>query len=598
MVQKKVTDIIVEFLVAKGIKHAFGVPGGAALHLIDSLDRHPDITPVFNHHEQASAFAAQAYARVAGVPGVCFVTTGPGGTNAITGLLAAWLDSIPAIYISGQARQEHLSRNKGIRQRGVQEYDIVSVVAHMTKKAVVLENPEDIYDVLDECYSLATTGRPGPVWIDLPLNLQWAMVPERAIQPISPARAPRSPSSACIADAKRVAGLLAESRRPLVLIGNGIRLGGAIEEFRLLMARLSIPCIASWNVGDIVPTDDDAFVGRPGVFGQRGANMAMQNCDLLLALGSHLAVPVTGTQFPTFAREAKVVAVDLDEHELATACVHIDVPVVQDVGDFMMALRGELLMPSAEALEPWRKRCLEYKAYNGITERRPENGVDPYVFVDRLSDMLQKDEAIVIDGGGTCNQIAFQSLRTKAGQRIVISGALCSMGSGLPDSIGVAFQDLGRTVVCFTGDGSFQFNVQELQTIRHHGLKIKIFVFCNAGYLSIRQTQNAFFGGRHIGSGEQGGLSVPDVMKVAEAYGIPSVAVLDTDDLARIPTEVLAVDGPVLCMLRIPVDSPVEPTVGFVRNENGTSSPRPLEDMVPFLGRDEFMRMMCVKPLP
>jgi acetolactate synthase-1/2/3 large subunit len=598
MAQKKVTDIIVEFIVAKGVKHAFGVPGGAVLHLIDSMDRHPSITPVFNHHEQASAFAAQAYARVAGVPGVCFVTTGPGGTNAITGLLAAWLDSIPAIYISGQARHEHLSRHKGIRQRGVQEYDIISVVQHMTKKAVMLENAEDIYDVLEECYSHATTGRPGPVWIDLPLNLQWVMVPERPILSFSSTRVSRTPSATCMADAKRVAGLLAESRRPLVLIGNGIRLGGAIEEFSQLMSKLSIPCIASWNAGDLVPTDEAAFIGRPGVFGQRGANMAMQNCDLLLALGSHLAVPVTGTQFPTFAREARVVAVDLDAHEIGMACVHIDVPIVQEVGDFMVALRAELRMPQAEVLEPWRQRCLEYKGYNGITERRPENGVDPYVFVDRLSDMLKNDEAIVIDGGGTCNQIAFQSLRTKAGQRIVISGALCSMGSGLPDSIGVAFQDRARTIVCFIGDGSFQFNVQELQTIRHHGLKIKIFVFCNSGYLSIRQTQNAFFGGRHIGSGEQGGLSLPDVQKVAEAYGIPCVAVLNTEDLGRIPEEVLAVDGPVLCMLRIPVDSPVEPTIGFVHNENGTASPRPLEDMMPFLDRDEFARVMCIKPPP
>lgn len=597
MTQKKVTEIIVEFLVAKGIKHAFGVPGGAALHLIDSLDRHPAITPVFNHHEQASAFAAQAYARVAGVPGVCFVTTGPGGTNAITGLLAAWLDSIPVIFISGQARQEHLSRHKGIRQRGVQEYDIVSLVEHMTKKAVVLENAENIYDVLEECYSLATTGRPGPVWIDLPLNLQWMMVPDQSIQPLSSVPDPRTPSPACLADAKRVASLLAKSRRPLVLIGNGIRLGGAIEEFRLLMSEMSIPCIASWNAGDLVSTDDETFIGRPGIFGQRGANMVMQNCDLLLALGSHLAVPVTGTQFSSFAREAKVVAVDLDAYELETACVHIDVPVIQDVGDFMKALRSELRMPPAEMLEPWRQRCLEYKAYNNIIERRPEAGVDPYVFVDRLSDMLQKNEAIVIDGGGTCNQIAFQSLRTKVGQRIVISGALCSMGSGLPDSIGVAFQNSERTVVCFTGDGSFQFNVQELQTIRHHCLNIKIFVFCNAGYLSIRQTQNAFFGGRHIGSCERGGLSVPDVQKVAAAYGIPSIAVLDTDDLVRISAEVLAVDGPVLCMLRIPVDAPVEPTVGFVRNENGTASPRPLEDMMPFLDRDEFSRIMCIKPL-
>jgi acetolactate synthase-1/2/3 large subunit len=254
-------------------------------------------------------------------------------------------------------------------------------------------------------------------------------------------------------------------------------------------------------------------------------------------------------------------------------------------------------MPSPEVLEPWRIHCLEYKKYNRISERHTIDGVDPYVFVDHLSNMLQKDEVFVIDGGGTCNQIAFQSLRTKVGQRVIISGALCSMGSGLPDSIGVAFQNIERTVICFVGDGSFQFNVQELQTIRHHRLNIKIFVFCNNGYLSIRQTQNNFFSGRYIGSCGEGGLSIPDVQKVASAYGIPTVSALNADDLAEILEEVFAINGPVLCTLRIPPDSAVEPTVGFIQNGDGTALPRPLEDMAPFIDREEFKRLMCIKPL-
>lgn len=596
---KKITDVVVEFLAAKGIRRAFGVPGGATLHLIDSFDRHPDITPIFMHHEQAAAFAAQAYARVSGVPGVCFVTTGPGGTNAITGLLAAWLDSIPSIFISGQARQEHLSRNKGIRQRGVQEYDIVSVVAHMTKRAVVVEDPTAIYDILDECYKLAISGRPGPVWIDLPLNLQWAMVSDRSVTKVPARPAGRAPSNPCISDARRVASLLSASKRPLILAGHGIRLGRATEEFKSLMKMLPVPCIATWNASDLFESDRRDFVGRPGVFGQRGANMAMQNCDLLLALGSHLAVPVTGTQFGTFAREAKVIAVDVDARELETACVHIDLPVIQDVGDFMLALTDIVKEQQPHhSFDEWFSKCIEYKAYNRITERRPSMGVDPYVFVDRLSDLLVSDEVIVIDGGGTCNQIAFQTLRTKEKQRLLISGALCAMGSGLPEAVGVAFNDLGKNVICFCGDGSFQFNVQELQTIKHHNLKVKVFVFCNAGYLSIRQTQNAFFGGRHIGSAEQGGLSVPDVIRVAQAYGIQTYEIDEHKDLGRIIPLVIEIEGPVVCRLLIPADSPVEPTVGFVRNENGTSSPRPLEDMAPFLDRDEFARAMVIKPLP
>src|SRR5262245_29078721 len=333
--QIKLTDFLAEFLVSKGIRHVFGVSGGAVLHMLDSFDRHPDLTPIFNHHEQAASFAAQAYARVAEVPGVCVVTTGPGGSNALTGLLGAWLDSIPCIYVSGQARLDHLSRNRGIRQRGVQEFDIVSVVRHMTKYAVVLEDPQDFHRVLDEAYRIATTGRPGPVWIDLPLNMQWGMIDHASAKSVGqvPARAEpsRAEVEACLGDARRVLAMLGESHRPLLLAGHGIRLAGAAEAFRAFQSRLGIPCIASWNASDMITTDRPDFVGRPGVFGQRGANLAMQNCDLLLALGSHLAIPVSGTQFPTFAREAKVIAVDLDATDLKATSVHIELPIIREV---------------------------------------------------------------------------------------------------------------------------------------------------------------------------------------------------------------------------------------------------------------------------
>jgi len=594
----KVTDAIAEFLYGKGIRHVFAVSGGADLHMLDSFDRHPGITPVFNHHEQAAAFAAQAYARVAEVPGTCVVTTGPGGTNALTGLLGAWLDSIPCIFISGQARLEHLSRNRGIRQRGVQEYDIVSLVAHMTKRATILEDAQDIHRVLADSYKTAVSGRPGPVWIDLPLNLQWAMVdPAPKTQPAS-ADSAREQIDACCDDARRVCDLLMNSRRPLILAGYGIRLGNAVNEFKALQSRLGIPCIATWNASDIVPTDRLDFVGRPGVFGQRGANLAMQNCDLLLAVGSHLAIPVTGTQFNTFAREAKVVVVDVDPAEVKATSIKVDVPIIRDAKAFLAAMLEVNKLGGALAIEEWREKCADYKRkYNGITERRPENAVDPFVFVDRLSNWLNDGEVIVVDGGGTCNQIGFQTLRTKEGQRLVISGALCAMGSGLPESVGAAYASPGKNVICFCGDGSFQFNVQELQTIVHNNLPVKIFVFCNQGYLSIRQTQDGFFGGRYVGSAASGGMSIPDIARVTTAYGINTFAIDTHDDLESVIPRVLEWNGPAVCTLRIPPDSPVEPRIGFAKNPDGTMAAKPLEDMAPFLDRDEFHHAMIVKPV-
>ena len=595
----KVTDIVADFIASKGITKVFAVSGGAVLHFLDSLSKQPKIQTIFTHHEQSAAFAAQAFARISERPGVCLVTTGPGGSNALTGLLGAWLDSIPCVFISGQARTEHLSAGHNIRQRGVQEFDIVSIVTHITKKAFVIKKPEDVKKVLQEAYQIANTDRKGPVWIDLPLNIQWANVKTAKL---AQKRIPEKRQK--LSDTKiknyifKVLALLKTSSRPLILAGHGIRLSGATRNFQNLLSKLSIPCVASWNASDMINSDDPDFVGRPGIFGQRGANLAIQNCDLLLVFGSHLSIPLTGTQFGLFARGAKIVVIDIDLKELNKINVKTEILINCEVGIFIRKLLNSLSKKNHVDIKAWKKKCREYKSkYNSITEQSNLGGVDPYVFVDILSDLLGDRDIIVVDGGGTCNQIAFQALRTKKSQRLIISGALCSMGSGLPESIGAAFARPNTNIVTFCGDGSFQFNVQELQTIYHHKLPIKLFVFCNKGYLSIRETQKNFFQKKYLGSSEKGGLSLPSVIKVAKAYKIPTYSICRKTEIKKIISKILKEKGPTVCELKISPTFPVSPSVGFIKKADGSMKPRPLEDMRPFLNREEFKKAMIVDPV-
>lgn len=357
----KLTDYVVEFLADRGVDHVFGLTGGAVVHLFDSADRSGRLQPIFSHHEQASAFAAQAYARVRNGLGACFVTTGPGATNAITGLTAAWLDSVPCFYVSGQARLSHSTRHKKIRQLGTQEIDIVDVVESLTNYAVMLESADDIRYVLERAYSAATTGRPGPVWIDIPLDLQWAEVEPDKLRGFTPETVP-GPSFD--EQAGRMLEMLRSAERPLVLVGSGVTRADAKEELAAFIDRFDVPFVTTWGACDLLPSAHPRYVGRPGIAGQRGANLAIQNCDLLVALGSHLCIPVTGTMFEAFARAAKVVVVDVDPDELQERTVRVDLPIQADARDFLA-----LVLASGDAgaagSEKWRAMCTTYhQRYN------------------------------------------------------------------------------------------------------------------------------------------------------------------------------------------------------------------------------------------
>ncbi len=596
----KLTDYVVDFLVKQGIEHIFGFTGGSVVHLFDSVDRNPQITPVYCHHEQAVALAAVSYSRITNNLGAAIVTTGPGGTNTITGVLSAWQDSLPCIFISGQARIEHTSHGKSLRQLGTQEFDILSVVKPITKYSAIVEDAKMIRYHLEKAVYFAKEGRPGPVWIDLPVNFQWSSVESDSLTGFTPAKI-NNPDSleACIyANCKKTYNLLLKAKRPLILAGYGIRLAHAEVEFRDLIEKLQVPFVSSWNASDYLPTDNKLYIGRIGMAGQRGANIAIQNCDLLLTIGSRLSVPLTGTLFEAFAREAKIIVVDIDSKELEFKTVHVDFPIHCNAKSYLKNMLKFSVGGTLKSINSWRRKCAHYKKYNAIIRkfRKQETYVNPYVFIDILSDELNNQDVIVVDGGGTNLYISFQAFKVKEGQRLATSSAIASMGTGLPESIGACFANNNGRTICLTGDGSLQLNIQELQTIIYHKLPIKIFVMNNNGYLAIRHTQKAFLESNFTGASPEGGLTLPNYQKVAKAYGFKTIRISKNIDLLKGIQRALDTHGPVLCEIMVSPDQELIATQGFDSSKDGAFLPRPLEDMYPFLDRKEFLENMFIKP--
>lgn len=595
----KLSDYVVDFLANQGITHIFGLTGGAVVHLFDSAAKNPKVKPIFHHHEQAAAFAAGAYARITNHLGAAFVTTGPGGTNAITGLCAAWLDSIPCIFISGQTRLEHTTNGKPIRQLGIQQFDIVRLVTPITKYAAMIDDPGKIRYHLEKAFYIAQADRPGPVWVDIPLDIQWASIEPGRIACFDPFPLCEEPQGKSVAmQVGQSLELMAEAKRPLILAGYGIKLAHAEGEFRRLVEAIKFPFITSWNASDLLSNGDGLCVGRPGVFGQRGANLAMQNCDLLLSIGSHLSIPLTGTMFNAFAREAKIIMVDVDPIELSHRTVRVDLPLQCDAKAFLQEMLQQVKDFDRPESDKWLNKCRAYAQYNRIPSKWEEQKeyVNPYVFIDCLSEELNKNDVIVVDGGGTVNQITFQAFKAKEGQRLIISGSLCAMGSGLPESIGACFGSGGRRTICLSGDGGMQLNIQELQTIFHHNLPVKIFVLNNEGYLAIRHTQDGFLDSRYVGSDKSGGLSLPDYVKVAGAYGVKADRIRHHGELQQKIRWALEESGPILCEIMVARNQEVNPRLGFDRRPDGIGVPRPLEDMYPFLDRGEYLENMIVRP--
>lgn len=559
----RVADYIIDQIYKSGCGHIFLVTGGGAMYLNDAIAAHSKIKPICNHHEQACAMGAVAYAKYTNKVSAVCLTTGCGGTNAITGLLDAWQDSVPVIFISGNVNRPHMAPS-GVRNLGVQEANIIDIVKPITKYAVVVNNPDSISEIMQEAIHQATTGRPGPVWVDVPMDVQGA---------------------SCF----NIKDEIEKAERPLILAGNGINCADAKLAFREFTHKTNIPVVTSYNGVDLIESDDFNFVGRVGIKGTRAGNFAMQNCDLLLVLGCRLPVPVTGYNYSTFARDAKVIVVDIDKDEHSKDTVKIDRFIYSDAKDFLQRniFRRERT--------PWNETCLRWRSKWPICpEKNTTEKVDLYYFMHCLNKLKRYDDVVISDAG-SAYYVCSQATGIKASQRYITSSAQAEMGFTIPACIGVAFAK-GYDVIGVTGDGSFMMNLQELQTIAHYNLPVKLFVWNNDGYLSIRTTQKKFFEGREIGTDVESGVSIPNIRKVVESFGI-EYAYADAEGLEEAIKYTLNYDGPVVCEVICEKWQEVIPTLMGKKNDDGTITAKPLEDMHPFLSREEFYDNMIIKPV-
>lgn len=595
----KLSDFVVSFLVSKKIKHIFLISGGGNIHLIDSVGKNKNISYVCNHHEQACSTAAEAYGRLTGKPGVCFVTTGPGGTNAITGVAGAWLDSIPMVVISGQVRTDTMQSGTGLRQLGDQEINIVDIVRPITKYAKTITDPKDIRFELEKAFNLAQTGRPGPVWLDLPLDIQGALIsPDdlKAPQKNVPTKLSQKRSLEKLV-AKTISRLV-KSKRPVLYIGNGVRLSGASAQLSDLVNLLKIPAQLSYAGYDLLPSNHPYNFGRAHAFGQRAANFIIQNSDFLLSIGARLDLRTIGFTYKAFARGAYKVMVDIDQQEIQKKTLDIDLPVNFDAKDFIEEMTTQLkTKPLQNNFNDW------IKYGRSIIQKYPQTQkdfwsekkyVNPYCFLEILGRGLKEKEVIVLsDGIGPLN-CSYQTLEIKKGQRVILNNGCAQMGYGIPAAIGACFANGGKRVVCLEGDGSIQLNIHELQVIKHYNLPIKLFVFTNDGYLSIRNTQKNLFDGRYVASNGVSGVSCPDIVKIAKAYGLPAIKINNHSQMKAKIEQVLRSSGPIVCDINSVRDLVLTPKLMTKKTQDGKFVSPPLEEMSPLLPEDEFKQNMLI----
>lgn len=593
----KAAAYISEFLVAHGIKDCFMVTGGGAMHLNDALGHQNGIHCVFNHHEQACAIAAEGYARMTGnIAAVC-VTSGPGGTNAITGVIGGWLDSVPMFILSGQVKRETTTRScpeLGLRQLGDQEFDIVRSVSNMTKYAVMITEPNEIAYHLEKALYLALEGRKGPVWLDIPLDVQGAVIEtDELIHFNEKAEKPWKTPPVTDTVIKTVLDKIKAAKAPLILAGTGIRLAGAEEELLKMLDKLRIPVVTAWNANDTVAFDSRYFAGMPGTVGTRPGNFAVQNCDLLISFGCRLNIRMIGYNHFDFAKNAYKIIVDIDPKELIKPTVRPDMPINADVKEFI----GKILEADYEPMEKhekWLSWCRELvERFPAVQKEyhRTDNGpVNPYVFIDKLFDCLESDDRIICGNGSAC-VITFQAGKIKQGQRMFTNSGCAAMGYGFPAAVGVAVSDNSRRTICIDGEGSFMMNMQELATVAYNKLDIKIFIVNNNGYHSIRQTQRNLFKPPYIGIDGTSGLCFPDFGKLADAFGIKYFKAENESSCTEVLKEALGCEGPCVCEVVVDPDQSFAPKSSSKVMPDGSITSPSLDDMAPFLDRAVFEKI-------
>lgn len=593
----KLSDYVINFVGGLGIRHVFLLPGGGCMHLVDSIGRHKKLEPVCCLHEQAAVVAADAYSQYNGNIGAALVTTGPGSTNAITGVTASWIDSTPLLVLSGQVKRKDLLTGKGVRQMGIQEVDIVSLVKPITKYAVTILEPESIRYHLEKALHLAKTGRPGPVWIDIPLDVQGAAIDENNLQGFTP---PENQVNALLGkQIEEAIELLNKSSRPVILAGRGIRLARAEKEFLNLIKSLGIPVLTTWRLMDILPEDNEFYFGRPGAIASRYANFIQQNSDFILTIGARLDLPQVGHSYANFARAAKKVIADIDEAEIKKIETYIDLPIVHDAKEFLGEFINKLGLVQPRDRSAWLMKCREWKEKYPVVlpeYLRPAEYVNTYALIDVLSDLLDGDDVIVPGSSGSCAEITPQAFRVRQGQRFINSPGLGSMGFGLPQSLGACLAS-GRRAVCIIGDGGLQHNIQELETLKRLNIPVKLFVLNNNGYAAIRNTHNRFFDGRLVCCDQSSGLTLPDTCGVASAYGLKTARISSLKNLREEVLNVLNMGGPVVCDVMIDPDLQMAPKLSSMARPDGSMVSMSLEDLWPFLDREEFKTNMIIPPL-
>lgn len=604
MGQVKVADWALRFLAREGVRDIFMVTGGGAMHLNDAAGHTDGISYVCSVHEQAAAMAAESYAKVTGGLGCCLVTTGPGGINALTGVAGAWLDSTPMIILSGQVKRADLKGGSGVRQLGVQEVDVVAMATPVTKYAVTVLEPESIRHHLERAVWVARHGRPGPVWVDIPLDVQGALVDENALSGFDPGEtepADRASDAAIDEAVARTLTILRGAERPVFLVGNGVRLAGARDALRRVIARLGIPVLTTWPAHDLVPDDHPLMFGRPGPVAPRGANFTLQNSDALITVGARLDNVVTGYAPQHFARAARKLVVDIDPAEIARIAPTVEMALATDARRFLDALERALTAAELPASpDAWIKRCEEWRTRYPVVlpeYRELADGVSTYVLAEALHATTAADDIFVSGSSGAGIEIFNLAMRLREGQRIFLTTALGAMGNGLPGVIGAAVAAPGRRVISVDGDGGFQLNIQELEVVRRLSLNVKIFILANDGYASIRTSQQRYFG-RLTGADATSGVTVPSLRRVVEAFGLPWVGIADSRTLATDVAAVLAMEGPVVCEVATPREEIRAPSLSSVQRADGSMVSRPLEDLWPFLPREELMANLLIPPLP
>ncbi|MBI3891531.1 MAG: thiamine pyrophosphate-binding protein [Candidatus Wallbacteria bacterium] len=602
--QQPVSRVIAEFFKSKGMKHAFGIIGSGNAHIFDQIQTLGFTEIVCVHHEQAATMALQTYYRTSGTITAALLTTGAGSLNGVTGVVSAWADSVPCLVVSSNENSKHTHPGNRLRMWGVQGFDSIAMVEKVTKYAVRVMDPRRILYELQKAYCLASTGRPGPCWIDVPMNVQSTLVELDGLPEFDPKELP--------VDVKRLRGeelqkavagaweLMTAARRPLLWLGHGIRLAGAQDRIGPLLDRTNLPALVSWAGIDMVDSDHPRLYGRAGVYGQRAANFILQNCDCLLTIGTRLAIPQVGYDVTELARGAKVVVVDIDTDELQKYEERYALSIGADAREFLDASLAYLKTRPATAPRDWTDQCDDYRErYPWVGPEHADSGdfINSYRFMDRLIAHLKADQVVVTDMG-TALLSGHQVLKLHAGQRLMTSTGLGEMGYGLPGAIGASFARNRGEVLCLNCDGGMMMNLQELQTVAHHRLPIKLVIFNNDGYLMIKHTQKAICQGRYTGTDRSSGVSCPDYSALAKAFGFPAYQIRTWKDFDEVVPQVQRATGPVICEVFMHPEQLFVPKLGLSVQADGTIVSPPLEDLSPFLPREELRRNMIVAVHP